>query len=134
MLEQHITRLTEELHLPPPQNKDANGYFPMLFADKVKIALRDLSPGFIIRGNIALLPKQDKEKILIYVMQANFLGQGTGKQVIGLDEEEKFLTLSLTIPYEVSYKKFKELVEEFVNYLFYWQGDIQKMQSLSTTS
>ena len=130
MLEQHITQLTEDIQLPSPGSKDPDGYFHLTFSDDLIISLKDLSPGFCITGRIAPIPTARKEETLIYVMKANFLEQGTGEQVIGIDSEEKFLTLSRTIAYEVNYIKFKEIVEDFVNYLSSWKDELKKMQTI----
>lgn len=58
-------------------------------------------------------------------MHANFLGQGTGGASIGIDQDEKSLTLSLAIPYEVKYETFKEHLEDFLNYVGYWRDQIE---------
>ena len=59
-------------------------------------------------------------------MRANFLGQGTGGARIGLDPNEKFLTLSCGFPYEMKYQDFKEKIEDFANYLLCWRAEIEK--------
>lgn len=128
MLEQQITQLVEELGLPP-SSKDPNGYFQIAFSNNLKISLKDLSPGFSILSFLSPIPTQNKEEAFSYLMKANFLGQGTGEQIIGIDQDEKFLTLSRTISYEVNYPKFKEILEEFVNYLAYWKDETKKMQT-----
>jgi len=62
------------------------------------------------------------------LMHANFLGQGTGGARIGIDAEEKVLTLSVGFPYEMNYPPFKECVEDFVNYVVYWRDDVAKFE------
>jgi len=68
------------------------------------------------------------------LMKANLLGQGTGEQAIGLDHEEKSLTLSCIIPYDINYKEFKEKIEDFVNYLDYWRLESEKMKKNANES
>jgi len=132
VLEQNITQLSEDIGLPPPSGKDANGCFAINFSDTLTVSLKELSPGCTIFSFVAPVPKNNKEEILIHVMKANFSGQGTGEQVMGIDDEEKFLTLSRTISYEINYIKFKETLEDFVNYLSYWKNEIQKMATEHT--
>jgi len=74
------------------------------------------------------LELQKKEEAFIYLMKANLLGQGTGNQVLGLDPEEKTLTLSCIIPYDMDYREFKERIEDFVNYLDYWRLEVKNLQ------
>ena len=61
-------------------------------------------------------------------MKANFLGQGTGGARIGVDPDDKFLTLSHGFPYEMNYQLFKESIEDFVNYVVYWREEIAKFE------
>ena len=73
-----------------------------------QIPLRDLEPGVAMQAKICPCPEKKQEELFIFLMRANFLGQGTGGARIGLDSEEKFLTLSLGLPYEMNYQGFKE--------------------------
>ncbi len=132
VLEQHITQLTADLGLPPSGPKDQTGYFQVQLRDDLVISLKDLSPGFTIVARLGSVSNQNQEELLIYLMKANFLGQGTGEQIIGIDPDEKFLTLSYSISYEINYPKFKEVLEEFVNYLIYWKGEVKRMQTVQT--
>jgi hypothetical protein len=61
-------------------------------------------------------------------MRANLLGQGTGKCRIGLEPQEKLLTLSLGLPYEMKYPTFREKVEDFINYVIYWREEIAQFE------
>ena len=68
-------------------------------------------------------------------MRGNFLGQGTGGGVLAMDDNEKFLTLTLTMPYDINYKNFKETLEDFVNFADYWRQELlahQKMDAVLT--
>lgn len=40
-----------------------------------------------------------------------------------MKEDESFLTLSLSLPYEMNYMAFKDAMQEFVNYLEYWKTE-----------
>jgi hypothetical protein len=62
-------------------------------------------------------------------MQANYLGQLTGPSRIGLSQDGKYLTLSLSIPYELTYRSFRELLEDFVNFLLYWREEVVKFEA-----
>ena len=82
--------------------------------------------GFTMWSPIGECPLKNKEDFYLFIMRANFLGQGTGNYVIGMDQEEKHLTLSSYIPYEMEFKKFKETVEDFVNYIDYWKEELAR--------
>jgi hypothetical protein len=129
VLENFITQLAEEIHLPPPSAQDPSGYFLIPLTNMLQISVKPLSPGLFITARVGLIPSKKKEDALIYFMKANFLGQGTGGNVLGIDAEEKFLTLSQITPYDVSYKRFKEMIEDFANYLNYWQLELSKLEN-----
>ena len=78
-----------------------------------------------MQADIAICPNKRKEELFIYLMRANLLGQATGGCRIGLSQNEKVLTLSLGLPYELNYSVFKEKFEDFVNYLVYWREEMQ---------
>lgn len=127
MLQKLVEQLFQELGLGIPLLDEQK-----LFHLKISgfdIALQEMEPYFYISSNIGALPPQKKEEFLMRVMKANFLGQGTGGGVIGLTENESFLTLSLSLPYEVNYITFKESVEDFTNYLDYWKKEIIKHEA-----
>jgi len=127
-LEKNLSQLIEEFGLSPLEPKDSSGHFSLSFKEDLTIFLRDLSPGFSLIAQLAPLPERDREDLFIYLMKANLLGQGTGDQILGADPNEKFLTLSRTISYEVNYINFKEILENFVNYFAFWKGEIQNKQ------
>lgn len=130
MIAQHLTHLIEDLGLPPLGPKESNGYFQFPIQKDLIVSLRDLSPGIEITASLGPISTQKKEELLIHLMKANFLGQGTGNQIIGMNVDEKFLTLSRSITYEINYQDFKEILEEFTNYLVYWKGEVKRMQNL----
>lgn len=80
-------------------------------------------------ARVANCPTLKREDLFIYLMRANLLGQGTGGSRIGLDANEKVLTLSLGLPYEMNYKIFKERFEDFVNFILYWREEIAKFEN-----
>ncbi len=100
--------------------------------EDVEVALKDLDPGVAMQGQICVCPRARREELFIHLMRANLLGQGTGGSRIGIDPDEKFLTLSLGLPYEMNYKIFKESLEDFVNYLIYWREEIAKFEKEET--
>lgn len=122
MLEKHVTQLFNDLGLgsPPPFEKDGSIKIEI---SSYPIKIMKLDPGAHLSALIAPPPPKETEEFLLKLMKANFLGQGTGSGVLGMNEDESFLTLSLSLPYEINYRAFKDAVEEFVNYLEYWKTE-----------
>lgn len=126
-LEAFLKELCNELQMPVPvKNKEKVFVFP--FNDRIVANCTDLEPGMAFSANICECPKRKREDLFIWLMRANLLCQGTGGCRIGLDKDEKFLTLLLSIPYEIDYRYFKERFEDFVNYVTYWREEIEKFE------
>ncbi len=125
VLESHLQQLAKELKLGSPPSKEGPFYHFPLNA-KNQISIKELSPGVYFFAPICPYPKGKHESLLIYLMKANFLGQGTLGGVIGLDKDENFLTLSLDLPYDMNYRHFREAVEDFANILDYWKEEISR--------
>jgi hypothetical protein len=124
MLREYVRKLCDELGIETPKLNEQKIY-PFRLGDEI-VSLRDLNPGVAMQAAICLKPEKKKEELFIYLMRANLLGQGTGGARIGIDENEKFLTLSLGLPYEMNYQIFKDSFEDFVNYLIYWRDEVTK--------
>ncbi len=97
-----------------------------------EIEIRDLEPGVSLLAKICPCPPKRREELFLQLMRGNYLGQSTGSSRIGVSADEKFLTLSLGMPYEMSYRTFRESVEDFVNFLLYWPRTIEKFEQQET--
>lgn len=117
-----LQQLFEELRLGsvPPEEEDKSHHFKI---NSLEIVMKDLDPGFYFASEIGPLPKKKKEDFLMLLMKANFLGQGTGGSTLGLKEDESCLTLSLSLPYEMNYKAFKDSLEDFTNFVEFWKKE-----------
>ena len=127
MLRETLEQLCKELAITTPSLNEKKIY-PFRLTSEVEVALKDLDPGVAMQAQICPCPNLRREELFIYLMRANLLGQGTGGSRIGIDSEEKFLTLSLGLPYEMNYKIFKDALEDFVNYLIYWRDIVAKFE------
>lgn len=106
------------------------GYYLLKISDQEEVWLKDLDPGVMLRSILTSFSiLTNMEEFYIYLMKANFLGQGTGGGVISLDPNEKFLTLSLKIPYEVNYKQVRDYFEDFLNYVSFLRGEIHQFEA-----
>jgi hypothetical protein len=123
-----LEQLYQELGLGviPPVDELKFHHFKISSFD---ISMKDLDPGFYFSSNIGPLPKKKKEDFLMLLMKANFLGQGTGGATLGLKEDESFLTLSLSLPYEMNYKAFKDSLEDFANFVEYWKKETVRFEA-----
>ncbi|MCH9621323.1 MAG: hypothetical protein S4CHLAM20_07420 [Chlamydiia bacterium] len=118
----------QNISLIKEEGKNKQGYILTLNNDK-EIFLEETERGLYLSSKISHFSEEQipsLEDFYMYLMKANFLGQGTKDAVISLNPCEKFLTLSTLIAYEVNYKMFFDLLEDFVNYLFFWEKEINR--------
>jgi len=132
MLHDLVTQLCTELDIQPIPTMNKDKFIPLGMGDAIDIELRDLEPGISLFANIGPCPIKRREELFLELMRANYLGQATGSARIGMTTDEKFLTLSLGIPYEMNYRTFRETVEDFTNFLLYWRGEVDKFYKQET--
>ncbi|MBN2478897.1 MAG: type III secretion system chaperone, partial [Parachlamydiales bacterium] len=125
MTQELIERFVKELAIEMPEMEKDKSY-RISINEKIAFKLWNLEPGFYFHADLDIIPTEKKEDFFAYVMSANLLGAGTGDNRIGLDNDEKFLTLSYELSYAPKYEEFKEKLEEFVNYISYWKEQILK--------
>lgn len=126
MLEHFMTELSKELNLPLNLEKNTQNYYTFSLNQDTLLFFKDLNPGFSCRSPIAQVPKENElEELYILLMRANFLGQGTKGAVISIDETIQNILFTLSIPEQINYRLFKEKVEDFVNYLYYWKSKLK---------
>ena len=128
MLEKYLRQLTDDLEMEPVDPKDKRGFWRIPLTSEIQISLRALEPGLYLFSPLAPCPKERKEDIFTFLMRGNFLGLGTGGAAVALDAEEKFLTLSLALTYDMNYLNFKETLEDFVNFLDYWRDELIRLE------
>jgi hypothetical protein len=78
-----------------------------------------------MRVLLAPLPEEGREVVLSHLMQANYLGQGTGGGVLGIAEESGTITFSRRLQRDIGSKELQERIEEFVNYAEYWREQLE---------
>src|SRR3972149_5706175 len=109
LMQRLLTDLGKEKNLQIIEEK---GGVPLRFVPDLVISLVELNPGLLMMGTLPPPMKTNREALFSFLMQANFLFQGTERFALGLDADGKFLTLSTWIPYEIDYTGFKNILEE----------------------
>jgi hypothetical protein len=132
MLHTLLTQLCTELGIQPVPSMNDQKFIPFQMGDQIEIEIRDLDPGLSLAAKICPAPVKRREELFLELMRANYLGQATGSARIGMSQDEKFLTLSLGMPYEVSYRTFRESFEDFTNFLLYWRDEVDKFYKQDT--
>lgn len=124
MLQPLLAKLCKQLDIPLPSISEKKT-FTLPFQKDLFVSFEEQNENIFLKGNLFPCPQENREELFLYLMKANLFGQGTGNFTIGLDPDENFLTLSTSLPYEIKEQEFKEVTEDFVNFLLYWKGELE---------
>jgi hypothetical protein len=125
----YIKQLVLELDIEENLEKDKLNQYTLSFSKYLKIHARTINEGFYFTAKLGTIPYEKSEEFFKYVLLANLFGQGTGGGVIGLTEDGKILELSYFHEEKLSYKQFRDIIEEFVNWVDMWQKKISDANS-----
>ncbi len=125
-LQELLVELAANLNIAPPELSNKETLMQWNITRSHELQFGPLEHDFSLSCRIGEPPVRNKEDFYVLLMSANFLGQGTGGNILGMDKEEKYLTLSSIIPYDVEAKRFKEIVEDFVNFVDFWREELAR--------
>ena len=129
MLKSHLSDLKKHLGIEFIEGKnESTGYYILYIPQNQEIWIKEKENIIYFKSIITTLDiPANREDFFIYLMKANFLGQGTGGSIISIDPDEKFFYLSLCITYDINYKIFRDKLEDFTNYLDYWRSELKRL-------
>lgn len=114
-------QLSKDLEMSENIKEEAPGIFSLPIEEDISIKIGTMPEGFSLFCLINELPKENTENFLSEVMNANLFGYITRNSVLGLSEEGNRLTLSRTIDYNIDYKGFSDLLQDFYNIVLFWK-------------
>jgi hypothetical protein len=124
--EQYLKRLSSDLKY--------DALYSLMAPKTFKIQLPDFEPIDVYETDLSiqlmakvgeLIDHIDQEKCFAYLLNANYLGQGTGQQLIGLHPNQKTILLSHHIYFDIDYIDFKERIEQLFNYVDFFKKHLQ---------
>jgi len=122
MLEKLLPRFLQDLKVERSLSSGVPGAY-ILPIGNLHINMTDIPNGFIMKCSLAPYPKVNEETFSSNAMLANLFGQGTRGAVLGLTPDSNTLTLSRVIDYQVDYKEFKEILEDFISAVDFWRDE-----------
>lgn len=122
MLRRFIEEFSREMELEG-SIPEINGVYTIPLEDKLDITLTEIPQGFTLFSTLIKCPIQNKEAFYCKLLHANLFGQGTHGALLGLNDDGTYLTLSRKIDYNIDYKGFKDVVEDFINVVDFWREE-----------
>lgn len=121
-LQQFCSQLSRDLNMgDDPIREEAPGIFILPIEENISIKMGTLSTGFSLHCILCDCPKENSEIFLTEAMNANLFGRITRDCVLGLTDDGNRLTLSRAIDYNIDYKDFSELLQDFYNMALFWK-------------
>lgn len=116
-----------ELNDPVPQEMPGVYTIPLDEGLNVTIAT-SVNGGIYLSSFITPIAKGNEEEVYSKALLANLFGQGTKGAVLGLNENGTLLTLSRLIEYDIDFKEFRDIVEDFINAVDFWREETIKLR------
>ncbi|MBM3196104.1 MAG: type III secretion system chaperone [Chlamydiae bacterium] len=108
-------------------NEGSGGVFYLQISSELKVELRQLdNEGVFFRTNLFLFLIPDKETVFKQLLEANYLYQSTLGCVLGMDPNEKYITLSMYVYNRVTKNNFWDSLELFCNAWDYLKHNFEK--------
>lgn len=102
---------------------NVKGVYTIPLEQDLAVQLTPFENGFALNSAIAQIPAANREAFLVKILHANLFGQGTFGAILGLNDLGNLLTLSRAVEYNIDYKGFREIIEDFINALDFWREE-----------
>lgn len=129
-LEKYVRELEKEIGVEVSFATATPGVYEIPLEEGTDVKLSVLPEGFLLSCEVIEVPSERLEAFYTEAMLANLLGQGTKGAVLGLNLAGNLLTLTRAVEYNVDYKDFKELVEDFLNTVDFWRDEVLRHNNM----
>ncbi|MFY7842763.1 MAG: type III secretion system chaperone [Rhabdochlamydiaceae bacterium] len=131
LLEIYLKQLYQEWGATKKPIANKQGCFILSLETDINLFLQPLEKDAHIFCFLSPIFLRENEELFIHLLKGNFLGIGTNGFSLGLDREEKQITLSTFFKHTSSYSHFKQTLENFANIADFWKEEINKLQNHS---
>ena len=123
MLENFMKQLTKDLEIEESLDTGVPGVYMFPVDENIGIDISEIPHGFTLACTFGECPEENEEEFYTHALLANLFGQGTDQSVLGLDAEAKRLSLSRKVDYPIEYREFRDMVEDFLNAVEFWNEE-----------
>jgi hypothetical protein len=125
MLDTFMQQLMKEMEIEGSLATEVPGVYAIPIAESGSLFITSVPRGFTLRCQFAFIKPENEETFYTHALQANLFGEGTEGSILGIDSEGKQLILSREIDYNLEYKEFREIIEDFLNSVDFWREEAQ---------
>lgn len=123
MLDAFMQEFAHELGVGEALATSKPGIYQLPLEESISIVFSSIQNGFVLNCELGKCPIHNREVFFTQALLADLFGQGTHGAILGLSEDGNTLTLSKSVDYNINYKKFREILEDFINVVDYWHGE-----------
>lgn len=124
MIEPFIAKLIRDFELGEISlTTEVEGVYSLPLEEGLDIKITEIPGGVYFSCGVAPFPKTNGEIFTTQAMFGNLFGQGTRGAVLGLSLDGNTLTLTRAIDYNIEYKEFKEILEDFITAVDLWREE-----------
>lgn len=124
MLEKYMKEYEREMGVSEPFQKPTPESYSIPFDKGFNVIITESPVGFSLFSEFNVLPKSEGEAFYLKALTGNLFGKGTRGAVLGINEKENMLTISQVIDYNIEYKDFKEIIEDFITTIDFWKNEV----------
>lgn len=125
MLDGFMNQFMKEIELEGSLATEVPGVYAIPVDDAHSIFISSIPRGIALSCEVCSCPKGGEETLYTQLLLANLFGKGTDGCILGLDADGERLTLRREIDYNIDYKEFSEIVEDFLNSVDFWHQEAQ---------
>ncbi|MFZ4773459.1 MAG: type III secretion system chaperone [Chlamydiia bacterium] len=132
MLEELLIDFNKKHSIPYEFIQEASGdYYFLEISPEFRIEMRPIEEegkpkGIFLRANLFLLLDPDRETLFRKLLEANYLYQTTMGFALGMDPNERYITLSAYIYSEIDKNSFWYTLEHFCNAIDFLRHNFEK--------
>src|SRR5438128_443988 len=101
--------------------EDQPGVYKIPLEEDLEITITSLDKGFQFFSVLCSCPPNNREKFFTQTLLGNLFGQGTHGAVLGLNQDASKVTLTRTADFDMDYRTFKNILEDFINSADAWR-------------
>lgn len=123
MLDGFMQQLIKELGITESLATNVPGVYQFPFDEESTIFISEIPRGFELSCTICPCPEKGLEEFFTQALFADLFSQGTEGSTLGLDAEGAMVTLSRIVDYEIKYREFCDIIEDFMNTAIQWKQE-----------
>lgn len=123
-----LQELQQDYELKEPFEEVAPGIWQVPVDEDIIVTLSQtpssMGLGIILSCSFSDMPIGREEELFRQMLLANLNGQGTKGSTLSLSDDGRRLILSKVIDYDVNFKDFRDMLDDFISVVDFWREEV----------